>query len=85
LECRSGNSEGTGAGGTPSKPKSSKGGEEEDEYEEDGEVTPPRHSPPPEDLHSLSDIFSQQVGIFIGTCRPKHLWTGIGPSSGLQL
>jgi hypothetical protein len=44
---------------TPSEPDSSGyGNEEEDEDEEEGEVTPSPHSPSPEDLPSLGDLFS---------------------------
>jgi hypothetical protein len=48
-----------GGENTPFKPESS-GGDDEEEYEdrEEGEVTPPPHSPLPEDLPSLGDIFS---------------------------
>jgi hypothetical protein len=52
---------------TPSKPDSSGDGiEEEHEYEEEGEITPPPHSPPPEDLPLVGDLFSQQAGISVG-------------------
>jgi hypothetical protein len=44
---------------TPSNPESLGGDdEEEDEDREEGEVTPPPHSLPPEDLPSLGDMFS---------------------------
>jgi hypothetical protein len=33
------------------------------EEEEEGEVTPPPHSPPREDLPSLDDIFRRQAGV----------------------
>jgi hypothetical protein len=46
--------------------------EEEGEDEEEGEVTPSPHSPPPEDLPSLGNLFSQQAGISVGTHQPKH-------------
>jgi hypothetical protein len=56
---------------TPSEPESSGGDDEvEDEDGEVGEVTPPPHYPLPEDLPSLGDIFSQQVGIFIDARLP---------------
>jgi hypothetical protein len=58
LECRPGGGKGTGEY-TPSEPESSGGDdEEEDEDMEEGEVTPHPHSLPPEDLHSLGDLFS---------------------------
>jgi hypothetical protein len=41
------------------------GYEKEDEDEEEGEVTPSPHSPPPEDLPSLGDLFSQKAGVSI--------------------
>jgi hypothetical protein len=45
---------------TPSEPESSGGDdEEEDEDVEEGEVTPPPHSLPPEDLLSIGHIFSR--------------------------
>jgi hypothetical protein len=59
----------------PSEPKSSGGDdEEEDEDKEEGEVTPPSHSLPLEDLLSLDDIFNKQTGISVGAHRPK--WPG---------
>jgi hypothetical protein len=60
LECRPGGYEGTRGGEeeTPSKPESSRDDdEEEDEDEEEGEITPMTpsfHSPPHEDLTSLT-------------------------------
>jgi hypothetical protein len=45
--------------------------EEEDEDKEEGEVTPPPHYSPPEDLPSLGDLFNQQTGISVGTRQPK--------------
>jgi hypothetical protein len=55
---------------TPSEPEPSGGdNEEKDEDEEEGEVTPPpppAHSPLPEDLPVLGDIFSWHVGISNG-------------------
>jgi hypothetical protein len=44
---------------SPSEPKSSRDGiEEESADEEDGEGTPLPHSPPPEDIPKLGDLFS---------------------------
>jgi hypothetical protein len=57
-----------------SVPESSGGGieaEHEDEGAGEGEVTPPPHTPPPEDLPSLGDLFSQQAGISNCVCWPK--------------
>jgi hypothetical protein len=52
---------------SPSEPKPSKGGvEEEDEDMEEGEVSPLPHSPLTEDLPSVDNLFSRQVGISIG-------------------
>jgi hypothetical protein len=48
----------------------------------EGEVTPPPHSLPPDDLPSLGDIFSQQQRIFIDVHRPKQHQTEIGSSIG---
>jgi hypothetical protein len=43
---------------TPSEPESSgDDNEEEDDDKEEGEITPSPHSPPPEDLLSLGDLF----------------------------
>jgi hypothetical protein len=64
---------GAGRGDTASEPKSLGGDdEEEDEDREEGEVTPPPHSLLPEDLPSLSDIFSRQARISFGTGWPKR-------------
>jgi hypothetical protein len=57
---------------------------EEDKGKEEGEVTPSLHSPPPEDLPSLGDLFSHQAGIFVGAHRPKHPRIGAGASSVLS-
>jgi hypothetical protein len=58
---------------TPSEPESSGGdNKEEDEDEEEGEVTPPPHSLPPEDLPPLSDLFSQQARVSLGTRWSKR-------------
>jgi hypothetical protein len=66
LECRPGGGKGTGEY-TPSEPESSGGDdEEEDEDMEEGEVTPHPHSLPPEDLHSLGDLFSWHTRISVG-------------------
>jgi hypothetical protein len=54
---------------SPFKPESL-GGDDEDG--EEGEVTPPPHSPPPEDLPSLGVIFSWQAGVSVGAGRPKQ-------------
>jgi hypothetical protein len=50
-----------------------------------GEVTPPPHSPSPEDLPSLGDIFSRRVGISISMHQPKWPRTEVGSSTGLPL
>jgi hypothetical protein len=50
---------------TPSRPESS-GDDDEDEDEEEGEITPSPHSPPPQDLPLLGDLFRQQARISIG-------------------
>jgi hypothetical protein len=69
---------------TPSEPESSRGDdEEEDEDREEGEVTPRPHSSPPEDLPSLGDIFSQQVGISVGVRQLKWQQMETGSSTGL--
>jgi hypothetical protein len=58
---------------SPYEPESLGGGiKEEDEDKEEGEVTPPPHSLPPEDLPSLGDLFSQQAGIFIGVTDQNY-------------
>jgi hypothetical protein len=57
---------------TPSEPESLGGGNEEDEDEEDGEVSPLPHSPPPNDLPSLGDLFGQQAGINAAACQLKR-------------
>jgi hypothetical protein len=68
---------------TPSEPESSGGDNEEDDKDgEEGEVTPPPHSPLPEDLPSLGDLFSWQVGISVSMCRPKWPRTETGSSTG---
>jgi hypothetical protein len=46
-------------------------------------VTPIPHSPPPEDLPSLGDIFSRQAGISVGMRWLKWPWTEIVSSTGL--
>jgi hypothetical protein len=64
---------GGGEGDTASEPKSLGGDdEEEDEDREEGEVTPPPHSLPLEDLPSLGDIFSRQARISVGTGWQKR-------------
>jgi hypothetical protein len=71
---------------TPSEPESSEGDKkEEDEDEEEGEVTPPPHSLPPEDLSPLSDLFSQQARVSLGTRWSKRPQTETGPSTGPPL
>jgi hypothetical protein len=83
LECHPGGDKGAGED-TPSEPESLGGdNEEEDEEEKEGEVTPPPHSPPLEDLPSLSDLFSQQTGVSVGARQPKWPRTLTGPSTGL--
>jgi hypothetical protein len=70
---------------TPSKLVSSgDGDDEEDEDEEEGEITPSPHSPPPKDLPSLGDLFSQQARIFIGVRRIKCPRMGTRASFGLS-
>jgi hypothetical protein len=76
---------------TPSEPESSgDDDEEEDEDEEEGEITH-SPSPPPEDLPSLGDLFSQQAGVSVGARRVKRPKAGTGassdppPQSGLAL
>jgi hypothetical protein len=64
--------QGHGGGGGGNSLRARVHDEEEDEYGEVGEVTPPPHSPPHEDLPSLGDIFSRQVGISIGVHQLKH-------------
>jgi hypothetical protein len=71
LECCPRDDKGGGGGGGNSL-RARVHDEEEDEYGEVGEVTPPPHSPPHEDLPSLGDIFSRQVGISIGVHQLKH-------------
>jgi hypothetical protein len=72
-----------GGGEAPSELESSGDDDvEEDEDEEVGEITPSPHSPPPEDVPSLGDLFSQQTGIFFGARQTKHSWMGAGGSSG---
>jgi hypothetical protein len=51
----------------------------EDEDGEEGEVTPPPHSPLPEYLPSLGDIFIRQAGISISACWPKRPRTETEP------
>jgi hypothetical protein len=68
---------------TSSEPKSlGDGDDEEDEGEEEGEVTPSPHSPPPDYLLSLGDLFRQQAGISVGTHRLKRHLMGTRASSG---
>jgi hypothetical protein len=67
---------------TPSKPESSGDNEEEDEDEEEGEITPSPHSPPPEDLPLLGDLFNQQARISVGAHQVKRPQRGAGRSSG---
>jgi hypothetical protein len=43
---------------------------------EDREIPPSPHSPPPEDLPSLGDLFSQQTGISVGARKIKRPWMG---------
>jgi hypothetical protein len=57
--------------------------EEEDEDEEEGERTS-LHSPPPEDLPSLGNLFSRQAGMSVGVYWLKHPQTGDGALSGPQ-
>jgi hypothetical protein len=85
LEHRPSGGKGMGGGEeTPSEPESSRGDdEEEDEDREEGEVTPRPHSSPPEDLPSLGDIFSQQVGISVGVRQLKWQQMETGSSTGL--
>jgi hypothetical protein len=64
---------------TPSEPKSS-GGDDEDG--EEGEVTPPTHSPLPEDLPSIGYIFIQKAGITIGARQLKPPQMETEPSTG---
>jgi hypothetical protein len=65
-----------GGGGTPSEPESSgDDDDEEDEDEEEGEITSsPPNLPPPKDLPSLGNLFSQQAEISVGAHRAKHPW-----------
>jgi hypothetical protein len=56
-----------------------------DEYGEEGEVTPPPHSPLPEDLPLRGAIFSQQAGIFVGARRSKQPRTEIESSTSPPL
>jgi hypothetical protein len=44
-------------------------------------VTPPTHSPLPEDLPSISYIFIQKAGITIGARQPKRPQMETGPST----
>jgi hypothetical protein len=46
-------------------------------------VTPPPHSPSPEDLPSLGDIFDWQARISISARRPKWPRIETEPLSGL--
>jgi hypothetical protein len=67
---------------SPFEPESLGGGvEEEDEDEEAGVVTLPPHSPRPEDLRLVRDLFSQQAGISVVMRWPKWPRTGTGVSS----
>jgi hypothetical protein len=43
----------------------------------------PPHSPLPEDIPLLGDIFSQQVGISVGARRPRRPHMKTGPLTGL--
>jgi hypothetical protein len=72
LERRPSSGKGMEGGGGGNSLRARVHDEEEDEYGEVGEVTPPPHSPPHEDLPSLGDIFSRQVGISIGVHQLKH-------------
>jgi hypothetical protein len=56
--------------------------EEEDENGVEGEVTPPPHSPPPEDLPSLDDIFNRQAGIYVSARRTTWSRTKTGSVTG---
>jgi hypothetical protein len=71
---------------THSEPESSGGDDEEDDKDgEEGEMTPSPHSPLPEDLPSLGDIFRPQAGISVGACRLKRSWTEMGSLTGPPL
>jgi hypothetical protein len=47
---------------TLAEPKSSRGDDKKEDEDGEGEVTPPPHSLPPEDLPPLGDIISRQAG-----------------------
>jgi hypothetical protein len=68
---------------TPSEPESSGDGDEEvDEDEEEGQTTRSLPSSPPKVLPLFGDLFSQQAGISVGTCRAKRPRAGTGASFG---
>jgi hypothetical protein len=70
---------GGGAEETPSEPESlGDDDEEEDKDEEEGEITPSPHSPPPKDLPSPGDLFSQQAAVSVGARRAKRPQMGAG-------
>jgi hypothetical protein len=68
---------------TPSEPESSE--EDMEDEEEEGEVIPPPHTPLRESLPLLDDIFRMQMGIIVGTRRPKRTRTEARPSTGSPL
>jgi hypothetical protein len=63
------------------------GDDDEEEDEEEGEIVSYRHSLPPENLHSLGDLFGQQAGISVGAQRLKRPQMDArgGPSTPPQL
>jgi hypothetical protein len=75
--------QGHGGVETPSKPDSSGYGDVEEDEDKEGEKTPSPHSPPPEDLPSLGDLYDQQAGISVGVHRTKRPRMGTGASAGL--